>query len=105
METFELTIPRARYDAFRAINTERAYQDAGHGNAERHAGIPKKMTPGEAILYMHKCLRDAEDAVYKGGTGALDCLDYIRKVSALGVQIMENYGAPLRPDRNDPGIG
>ena len=29
-------------------------------------------------------------------TGGVDCLPYIRKVSALGVQCMENYGAPRR---------
>jgi len=83
-----------RADVFVAINTERDYQDDQQGNAKRHEGQPS-MTPGEFILCMEKCLADARDAWYKpdGGTA---CLDYVRKVSALGVQCMEYHGAPHR---------
>lgn len=84
-----------RESAYAAIDSERAYQDAGAGNAERHAGAAQ-LTPGELILCMEKCLADARDAWYKPN-GGVACLDYIRKVSALGVQAMELYGAPPRP--------
>lgn len=84
----------SRIEVFAAINTERAYQDAQRGNAKRHEGQPP-MTPGEFILCMEKCLADARAAWYRpdGGNG---CLPDIRKVTALGVQCMELYGAPVR---------
>jgi len=79
---------------YRAINTERAYQDAQRGNAKRHEGQPA-MTPGEYILCMEKCLADAREAWYKPNGGEA-CMEHIRKVSALGVAAMERYSAPLR---------
>lgn len=87
---------RSRSMVYAAIDSERNYQDAGAGNAARHPNQPKSMTPGEHILCMEKCLADARDAWYKpdGGTA---CLDFIRKVTALGVQCMEHHGAPPRP--------
>lgn len=83
-----------REAVYAAVDSERTYQDAQRGNAKRHEGQPQ-MTPGEVILCMEKCLEDARDAWY-APTGGTDCLPYIRKVAALGVQAMENYGAPLR---------
>jgi len=87
--------PRAL--AYRAIDSERDYQDAGRGNARRHEGRAE-MTPGEIILASEKCLADARAAWYApdGGTA---CLDHLRKVAALAVKAMELYGAPLRPPR------
>lgn len=78
-----------------AIDGERDYQDAQSGNAKRHAGAPPKLSPGEVILCAEKCLADARDAWYRpdGGTA---CLPYLRKVAALAVQALENYGAPMR---------
>ena len=79
---------------YSAIDGERDYQDAQLGNAKRHLGQPP-MTPGEYILCMEKCLNDAREAWYKpdGGTKSLE---FIRKVSALGVAAMETWGAPER---------
>ena len=92
MATSPHATPRA--DVYAVIDGEREYQDAQKGNAKRHEGQPP-MTPGEHLLCMEKCLADARDAWYKpdGGT---NCLPYIRKVVALGVQCMERYGAPRR---------
>lgn len=85
----------SRDAVYSAVDSERNYQDAGAGNAARHEGSPH-MTPGEHILCMEKCLADARDAWYKPD-GAVTCLNFIRKVTALGVQCMETYGAPPRP--------
>lgn len=84
----------SRAVVYAAVDSERDYQDAQRGNAKRHEGQPQ-MTPGEIILCMEKCLADARDAWYRpdGGTA---CLPFVRKVTALGVQAMELYGAPLR---------
>jgi hypothetical protein len=84
-----------RLEAFAALNSERGYQDAGMGNATRHANAPDRLLPGEIILCMEKCLADARAAWY-GPDGGDACLPYIRKVGALAVQALENYGAPLR---------
>jgi hypothetical protein len=84
-----------REDVYKAIDSERAYQDAGKGNAKRHASAPKTMSPGEFILCMEQCLSDARATWYKPDGGEA-CLDFVRKVSALGVHCMELHGAPLR---------
>ncbi len=83
-----------RAEVYRAIDGERAYQEAQHGNAKRHSGQPE-MTPGEHILCMEECLAQARQAWYRpdGGTA---CLEFIRKVTALGVVAMELHGAPQR---------
>lgn len=83
-----------RANVYAAVDSERAYQDAQAGNAKRHEGQPP-MTPGEYILCMEKCLADAREAWYRpdGGT---KCLDFVRKVTALGVGCMELHGAPRR---------
>lgn len=83
-----------RTTVYAVIDGERAYQDAGRGNARRHEGRPE-MSPGEIILCMEKLLADARDAWYKPN-GGVACLDPIRKVTALGVKAMELYGAPPR---------
>ena len=78
-----------------AIVSEREYQEAGRGNARRHEGSDKRMTVGEFILCMEKCLADARAAWYTP-TGSVDSLPFIRKVTALGVQAMDLHGAPMR---------
>ena len=84
----------SRGEVYAAINTERDYQDAGKGNAKRHEGRAQ-MTPGEIILCMGKLLDDARTAWY-APDGGVACLDHVRKVTAMGVQCMELYGAPPR---------
>lgn len=83
-----------RGEVYSAIDGERAYQDAGKGNAQRHEGMPK-MSPGEFILCMEHCLAEAR-RVWYAPDGGVKCLEHLRKVSALGVQAMELYGAPER---------
>lgn len=83
-----------REQAYKALDSERDYQDAQRGNAKRHEGMPQ-MTPGEFLLCMEKCLADARAAWY-APNGGVACLDHVRKVSALGVNCMENHGAPER---------
>lgn len=79
---------------YAAVDSERDYQDAGKGNAQRHPDFPE-MTPGEHLLCMEECLKQAREAWYKPN-GSTACLDYVRKVTALGVACMEHYGAPVR---------
>jgi hypothetical protein len=83
-----------RTAVYAAIDTERNYQDAHLGNSKPHPGR-EVMAPGEFILCMEKCLADARAEWYKPG-GSVSCLDYVRKVAALGVACMEHHGAPPR---------
>jgi hypothetical protein len=83
-----------RQEVYAAVDGERAYQDAQKGNAQRHEGQPE-MTPGEYILCMEKCLHDAREAWYRPDGGKA-CLDFVHKVTALGVGCMELHGAPPR---------
>lgn len=83
------------YNAARiAINSELSYQGLSQGNSKRHEGQPE-MTPGEFLLCMEKCLKDGMDAWYKPD-GGKTCLDFVRKVTALGTRCMALHGAPQR---------
>ncbi len=86
-----------RQDVYHAIDTERNYQDAQRGNAARHEGFKAGVQhPAETLTYIRKCLRDAEEASYRGSTGAKDAMPFIRKIAALAVFSMEQHGAPVR---------
>jgi len=86
-----------RAEVYAAVDSERDYQDAQRGNAARHHGYQAGVNhPAEFIVYMRKCLRDAEEAIYRGSTGIEQALPFIRKVTALGVACMEQHGAPMR---------
>lgn len=84
----------SRAEVFSAIDGERAYQDEGRGNAKRHEGSPV-MNPGECILCLEHLVVEARNAWYKPDGGKA-CLPHIRKLAAVAVQCMENYGAPER---------
>lgn len=85
----------SRKEVYAVIDSERDYQDAGFGNAKRHENAPPHLLPGEGILCIGKCLDDARNAWYAPNGGEA-CLPFIRKIAALSVQILENYGAPKR---------
>jgi hypothetical protein len=77
---------------YMAIDSERNYQDAQRGNAKRRLDQPP-ITVGELILCMEHYLAEARTAWSKANG---DAMPDIRKVTALGVQAMERYGAPMR---------
>jgi hypothetical protein len=85
-----------RSEVYYAVDTERAYQEAQKGNAARHTGAPAVMPVGEYLTYIRKCLRDAEEAAYRGSNGNIQALPFVRKIAALSVGCMENHGAPPR---------
>jgi hypothetical protein len=83
-----------RIDAYLAIDSERDYQDAGRGNANRDSSLPE-LTVGEHILIMRKLLNDAELAWY-APQGSTDALEHVRKIGGVATRCMEIWGAPLR---------
>lgn len=92
--------PASRDAVYAVVDGERDYQDAGKGNAQRHPDAPPHLLPGEIIACTQKCLTDALNAWYKPD-GGVACLPHLRKVAALSIQALENFGAPAR-DEHDP---
>jgi hypothetical protein len=93
---------------YAVIDGERAYQEDQRGNAARHVDRPasaRVMSPGEFLLCMEHYLEIARATWTKGTTGGVECLDPVRKVTALGVAMMEAYGAPPRAGYEPPSIG
>jgi hypothetical protein len=87
---------------YAVIDGERDYQTAGEGNALRHADAPPHLLPGEVLACIEKCRNDALDAWYKPN-GGVACLPFIRKIAALSIGALENYGAPARAE-HDPSL-
>lgn len=83
-----------RYQVYAAIDGERAYQDAGRGNA---ATDRLTVTVGEGIVLIEAYV-DKARAAFAGPhpQGRAEALDIIRKVAALAVLTMEHNGAPRR---------
>ncbi len=85
-----------RDDVFRAINTERSYQDQKWGDT-LSGGRPGKgeRSVDEFALYISGYTHDLVHNASHFGDPA-DKLDIIRKITALGVACMEQHGAPRR---------
>lgn len=86
--------PRA--DVYRAIDSERDYQDSRWNPAT----TPTKglHTVSEWILYMEQYLHEARRLVSTQADpkASNDALEFIRKVAGMGVACMEQNGAPQR---------
>ncbi len=79
-------------DAYLAVLTERIYQECHFGNAANNSG---ELTRGEIILLMMRLLGDTGTVYYTPSQE--DTLAHtMRKVTALGFQFLERFGAPLR---------
>ncbi len=87
-----------REDVYRALDSERDYQDDKFANIEYpHTGMRREAIDrslDEFILYIKQ---------YSDEAGALtthenedEALNFVRKVGALCVGCMEKHGAPLR---------
>ncbi len=99
-ETRENYKKAVRADVYKAIDGERDYQEKWE-KAESE-GIHET---GAFILFMEYYLQEArrlESTLENGGNGMLKpqgaegSLDFVRKVTALGVACMEQNGAPPR---------
>jgi hypothetical protein len=90
-----------RADVYKAIDGEREYQQKWE-DAESKG----KHETGAFILFMEHYLQEArrlESTLENGGNGVAEkllgregSLDFVRKVTALGVACMEQNGAPER---------
>jgi hypothetical protein len=85
-----------RYEVYKAIDSERAYQDARKGNAARDH-VDDNRDLGSLILFLDTYVGKAK-AAYSGPhpAGRDAALHEIRKVAGLAVLAMEKHGAPHR---------
>lgn len=90
----EYDVKPERVAAYKALDSERDYQDAGVADVSRLNMKP--LDAGEIILAMEQCLTTARAAWYSDAHPYPHTAEYVRKVGGLAVQFMERYGAPQR---------
>ncbi len=93
----ETSTMTARSEVYKALDSERDYQDhrwAGYAGLDGKHESATDRTLDEFILYMEEYLRKAREASVSGDEA--ESLNAVRKVTALGVGCMERLGAPQR---------
>jgi hypothetical protein len=88
--------PDIRETAYKAIDSERNYQDNRLGNSAR-TKVEDNRSLGDLILLADVYVEKAKLA-FAGAhpAGKTEALDQVRKVAALGVLIMEKHGIQFR---------
>ena len=82
-----------RVEAFNALSGEREYQESLHEDTNQQ----QLSIPGELVL-LRVYLRKAEEAyaVTFGDPGEKPTMDVVRKIGAIALRCMENYGSVKR---------
>ena len=84
-----------REDVYKAIDTERDYQDLRWTPRRAANGVAdSEKPPAEWINYMEFHLNEAKRAVYE--LNEEEALAQVRKVAALAVRCLELHGCPER---------
>lgn len=84
-----------RKEVYEAVDSERDYQEERWGSQDGPDAGTNGHTVDEFALYMLSYSQDlAKLAATTRGDGPK--LDFVRKVTALGVACMEQHGAPKR---------
>lgn len=86
MQSLNLKVPRI--DVFRAIDSEREYQEQLTRNTEND------QRPLEQLAIVEELCRRAKAAWYDN-PGPFD-MNYVRKIAGVAVRCMEQHGAPSR---------
>lgn len=84
-----------RQEVYACIDGERYFQEEQTLRADRPDMIPD-LSVGDHLLAMEENLQRARVAWYSGSTPHPIALDFIRKVTALGVRCMEKNGVVHR---------
>lgn len=90
-----------RAEVYEAIDSERDYQD-DRWNADTTSSEGRH-TASEYILYMEHYLQEARRLASTTAEDNRTVLDFVRKVTALGVACMEDNGAPFRLEPEPAG--
>jgi len=83
-----------RQEVYEIINEEREYQDKVWGGPAHDIGH----SLSDWVVYIRKYVNQAENALYTGDEKAILCA--IRKITALGVAVMEINKTPKRSEEN-----
>lgn len=89
------TLQASRELVYQCIDGERYFQEEQTLRPDRPDMIPN-LSVGDHLLAMEENLQRARLAWYSGSTPHRGALDFIRKVTALGVRCLENNGVVHR---------
>lgn len=78
-----------RQDVYKAIDSERDYQNNKWGD------LDSKNSLGDFLIYMEKALHNAKHSYFGQGTENIS-LHNVRQVVAIAVAAMEKFGVPSR---------
>lgn len=84
-----------RESVYGAVDGERKYQYLSARDGE-HPDMKPVLSVGETLLAMEHNLAAARREWYHGADNHEYAMNYIRKITALGVQAGENFGMPRR---------
>lgn len=83
-----------RLEVFEAINSERVYQEDAIEMGGTH--IVEDFPLGAALCAIEHKLSLARQLWYNGNTPHKECMDELRKIAAICVQMGEQYGMETR---------
>jgi hypothetical protein len=83
-----------RQEVYKAINTERAYQDNVVDTDPQRRGLAEHSV-GDFLTLMASYLRKAQDD-WCQNPGVRASLHQVRKIAGIAVKCMEEHGAPKR---------
>ena len=90
------TVPLVRFQAYRAVDSERDYQDKKWGkslSANRPGNGERSVD--EFVLYIAGYTQDLVNTA-SHSSNKEEILNIVRKIAGLAVHCMEQHGAPLR---------
>lgn len=88
-----------REEVYKAIDSERAYQNSQWPNAQwdGNGEVPANpLSIGEFILLLNEYVDKARNAWTIEKAPELNTLEFIRKIAGITVNAMEQHGAPQR---------
>lgn len=88
----------ARTTVFKAINTERDYQESLSRNVVNREGDPTFSPMTNLAIIEELCARMKSDFYDHPGHPSMDSM---RKIAATAVRTMEHFGAPERVTRQE----
>jgi hypothetical protein len=91
----------ARKAAYRAIDTERDYQEELSRNAVNRTDDPTFSPITNLAIIEEICARMKSEFYEKPGHPSMD---YMRKIAATAVRTMEAFGAPVRDTNKGPNL-
>lgn len=86
----------SREQVYVAVDGEREYQEARWNPETTPSGGRHEL--GAYLIFIDDYLREAKTQLSRGADpkATQDCLNTLRKITALGVACMEEHGAPAR---------